>query len=331
MKYLTGFSVADKEMFEGRVRAGHGRRAGSTVLLVLVLLVLSVLLMAPSTSFATEEFAKATGKTCAVCHLDPAGGGELTAYGKSYQATLHASQEQAGPALPAKVARLAVGYLHFLTAILWFGTILYVHLVLKPAYASHGLPRGEVKVGIVSMAIMGITGAILTHFRITSPDMLLHTRFGILLIIKVSLYLVMVLTGLVAVLVIGPRLKKKIGAAPLVTTGALTLDDLARCDGKDGRPALFAFQNRIYDVTSSRLWKQGMHVGRHAAGADLTETLKQAPHGEEKILAMPQVGELVLSRQHAKPLHERVFYFMAYMNLGIVFVIVLILAFWRWG
>jgi predicted heme/steroid binding protein len=295
------------------------------------LLAFGVLFMTPASSFATEEFAKATGKACSFCHLDPAGGGELTAAGKSYAASLQVSPGQAAPSLPAKLARLAAGYLHFLTAILWFGTILYVHLVLKPAYASQGLPRGEVKVGLLSMAVMGVTGGILTCFRITSPEMLLHTRFGVLLLIKVSLYLVMVLTGLVAVLVIGPRLKKKMGAAPVLATGELTVDELARCDGKEGRPALFAFHDRIYDVTSSRLWKQGMHMGRHAAGTDLTEALKLAPHGEDKVLAMTQVGELLASGRHEKPLHERAFFFMAYMNLGIVFVIVLILALWRWG
>jgi len=26
--------------------------------------------------------------------------------------------------------------------VMWFGTILYVHLLLKPAYAARGLPRG---------------------------------------------------------------------------------------------------------------------------------------------------------------------------------------------
>ncbi|HJV36037.1 cytochrome B5 [Geomonas sp.] len=323
--------MADKQDFFKQGRGGGNRGVRLSFLLLYVLLALCVLVATPARSFATEQFAKATGKTCSFCHLDPAGGGELTAAGKSYAASLHASPEQAGPSLPAKLGRLAAGYLHFLTAILWFGTILYVHLVLKPAYASQGLPRGEVKVGLLSMAVMGVTGAILTCFRITSLDMLLHTRFGILLMIKVGFYLVMVLSGLVAVLVIGPRLKRKMGAAPVVATGDLTSDELARCDGKEGRPALFAFNNRIYDVTASRLWKQGMHMGRHAAGADLTEALKLAPHGEEKILAMRQVGELLSSGRQEKPLHERVFFFMAYMNLGIVFVIVLILALWRWG
>ena len=43
--------------------------------------------------------------------------------------------------------RFAAGFLHLLTAVMWFGTILYVHLLPKPAYASRGLPRGGLIVG----------------------------------------------------------------------------------------------------------------------------------------------------------------------------------------
>ena len=33
---------------------------------------------------ATEEFAETTGRECAVCHLDPSGGGELSPAGTAY-------------------------------------------------------------------------------------------------------------------------------------------------------------------------------------------------------------------------------------------------------
>ena len=36
-------------------------------------------------------------------------------------------------------------------------------------------------------------------------------------------------------------------------------------------------------------------MGRHNAGSDLTEALKLAPHGREKVAAMTEVGELIAS------------------------------------
>jgi predicted heme/steroid binding protein len=300
--------------------------------IVAVLLVMACMLTVVPLVYATEEFAAQTGQKCAVCHLDPTGGGELTVAGKTFAVTRHESTESPAASMFEKAFRLLIGYVHFLTAIFWFGTILYVHLVLKPTYAASGLPRGEVRVGLLSMAIMGISGAILAHYRINSIETLLHTRFGILLLIKVSLYLIMVLSAMFVIIFIGPRLKaKRREPHSGATTGEMTSDDLAACDGKDGRPAYFAFEGTIYDASGSRFWKQGVHMGRHYAGSDLTEALKLAPHGGDKIAVLPSVGSLVADAPRKKALHERVFYVMAYMNLMIVFLIVLILSLWRWG
>ncbi len=301
-----------------------------TIIAGIVLLSLFVLLP-PHPVSATEEYAGQTGQACAVCHLAPGGGGELTAAGKSFAGSRHAATESPGKTNIAKGLRLAIGFIHFLTAVFWFGTILYVHLILKPAYAVGGLPRGELRVGIISMIVMGITGAFLTFYRVTSFDTLIHTRFGILLIIKISLYLVMVLSALFVITVIGPRLKaRKKELPPTDATGEFTRESLASFDGKEGRPACFAFEGKVYDATQSSLWKQGVHMGRHNAGNDLTEALKLAPHGREKVTAMPSTGAFLAAAPRKTPLHERVFFFMAHMNLAIVFIIILILSLWRW-
>lgn len=292
------------------------------------------LLAVPSLCSATEEYAKQTGKECAACHLDPSGGGELTAAGKAFTESRKVSAEQPKSNYLSKGLHLVIGYIHFLTAIFWFGTILYVHLILKPAYAANGLPRGELRVGVISMIVMGVTGAVLTLYRVSSLDMLLHTRFGILLSIKVSLYLVMVSSAIIVITVIGPRLKAKKKESPLVDaiSDTITDEELASRDGKDGRSAWFAFEGKIYDATHSSRWQHGVHMGRHQAGTDLTEALKLAPHGQDKITVMPVVGKLTnVTFPRQTPLYERVFFFMAYMNLAIVFIIVLILALWRWG
>lgn len=307
--------------------------AASHCLIGLVLLCACALLL-PRVAGATEEYARQTGQACAACHLDPGGGGELTAAGRSFAASRNPQAELPKSNFLSKGFHLAIGYIHFLTAIFWFGTILYVHLILKPAYAVSGLPRGELRVGVISMIVMGVTGIVLAFYRVSSLDMLLHTRFGILLTVKVCLYLVMVSSAMIVITVIGPRLKAKKKESPLADTisGKVTLEDLVSRDGKGGRPAWFAFEGKVYDATQSSRWQQGVHMGRHHAGTDLTEALKLAPHGSDKVTAMPFVGEIAIATgPRQAPLHERVFFFMAYMNLIFVFTIVLILALWRWG
>lgn len=300
--------------------------------LIGIFLFSAYVILLPKEVGATEVYAKQTGQACAVCHLDPGGGGELTTAGKAFAKSLQTKTVNSERGMFVKGFRLAVGYIHFLTAIFWFGTILYVHLILKPAYAASGLPRGELRVGIVSMIVMGVTGAILSYYRVSSFDTLLQTRFGILLFIKICLYLLMVISALFVITVIGPRLKAK-RKEPSISdlSSELTLEDLATFDGKDGRPAYFAFEGKIYDATQSKLWKQGVHMGRHNAGNDLTEALSLAPHGKEKVTALTTVGGLIVGGPRKAPMHERVFFFIAHMNLTIVFVIILILSLWRWG
>ncbi len=56
-----------------------------------------------------------------------------------------------------------------------------------------------------------------------------------------------------------------------------TKSQLALRNGQDREEIWIAFQGIIYDVTHSRLWKNGKHY-EHWAGQDLTEELKDAPH-----------------------------------------------------
>lgn len=52
---------------------------------------------------------------------------------------------------------------------------------------------------------------------------------------------------------------------------------LALRNGQDKPQIWVAFEGKIYDVTSSRLWHNGKHY-EHWAGQDLTNELKDAPH-----------------------------------------------------
>ncbi|MEM4701271.1 MAG: cytochrome b5 domain-containing protein [Candidatus Bathyarchaeia archaeon] len=75
-----------------------------------------------------------------------------------------------------------------------------------------------------------------------------------------------------------------------------TEKELAQYDGKNGKPAYMAYKGKVYDVSSSFLWKDGKHQALHMAGMDLTDALKQAPHGEDVLKRFPVVGILRKSK-----------------------------------
>jgi predicted heme/steroid binding protein/uncharacterized membrane protein len=288
-------------------------------------------LCSPAVTGATTDYARQTGFGCGQCHIDAIGGGPLTQAGKDFLVDRKTRGLYRPLSTPQHVVRLIVGYLHMLAAIVWFGTIMYVHILLKPAYASKGLPKGELRLGWLSMVVLLITGVLLTVARVPSLETFTTTRFGILLGVKIFLYLVMLSSAVVVTIYIGPKLRKQKTLAPVLENGACTAEGLCQFDGKDGRPAYVAYQGAIYDVTKSRLWKNGSHVTKHAAGSDLTDLLATAPHGEDKILAMPRVGTLLAaSDKPRQPFHLRLFYVFAYMNLILVFVITFVIALWRW-
>ncbi|UCZ57441.1 hypothetical protein LGV61_03960 [Desulfurispirillum indicum] len=64
---------------------------------------------------------------------------------------------------------------------------------------------------------------------------------------------------------------------------------LQEYDGKDGKPAYVAYDGKIYDVSTSRMWKNGVHARVHKAGEDLTEAMKNAPHGAEVLKRFTEV------------------------------------------
>jgi predicted heme/steroid binding protein len=59
----------------------------------------------------------------------------------------------------------------------------------------------------------------------------------------------------------------------------MTLSKLALFNGQDKPEVYIAWKGLVFDVTASRLWKNGRHY-EHWAGQDLTEELKEAPHAE---------------------------------------------------
>ena len=67
---------------------------------------------------------------------------------------------------------------------------------------------------------------------------------------------------------------------------------LALRNGQDKDEIWVAYKGIIYDVTDSRLWRNGTHY-QHWSGQDLTAELSDAPHAEEVFERMEAVGRLV--------------------------------------
>jgi predicted heme/steroid binding protein len=75
------------------------------------------------------------------------------------------------------------------------------------------------------------------------------------------------------------------------TLPTYTKSQLALRNGQDKPEIWVALDGLIYDVTRSRLWREGKHY-EHWAGQDLTDELKDAPHNEKVFDKFKVIGRL---------------------------------------
>ncbi|MBL7848692.1 MAG: cytochrome b5 [Cyclobacteriaceae bacterium] len=73
---------------------------------------------------------------------------------------------------------------------------------------------------------------------------------------------------------------------PLVTLAQLSLRY-----GQDKPQVWIAYKGLVYDVSHSRMWKEGKHY-EHWAGQDLTMELPDAPHTDEVFERLTVIGRL---------------------------------------
>ncbi len=71
----------------------------------------------------------------------------------------------------------------------------------------------------------------------------------------------------------------------------ITTSQLALRNGQDKAEVWIAYKGLVYDVSISRLWKNGKHY-EHWAGQDLTDELKDAPHTERVFEKLTIIGKL---------------------------------------
>ncbi len=81
-----------------------------------------------------------------------------------------------------------------------------------------------------------------------------------------------------------------------------TQEELARYNGKDGKPVYIAHKGDVFDVSESKLWRGGLHMRRHSAGADLTADIQAAPHDAEVLGRYHQVGVLIKEESSVPPM-----------------------------
>ena len=80
----------------------------------------------------------------------------------------------------------------------------------------------------------------------------------------------------------------------------MTLEELSQYDGQEGRPTYVAIHGLVYDLSKCRYWKNGAHepsFGKAFAGKDLTQVLKETPHGMSRVKRYPIVGEIVNEKE----------------------------------
>ncbi|MEX2594598.1 MAG: cytochrome b5 domain-containing protein [Anditalea sp.] len=73
---------------------------------------------------------------------------------------------------------------------------------------------------------------------------------------------------------------------------SITKQQLSLRNGQDKPEVWIAFKGVVYDVSLSRLWRNGKHY-EHWAGQDLTEELKEAPHNENVFDKFEAIGSLI--------------------------------------
>lgn len=76
-----------------------------------------------------------------------------------------------------------------------------------------------------------------------------------------------------------------------LTLPTYTRSELALRNGQDRPEIWIAWEGKIFDVTESRLWKNGKHY-EHWAGQDLTEELADSPHGRRVFEGREPIGFL---------------------------------------
>ncbi|TFH46232.1 MAG: hypothetical protein E4G94_02855 [ANME-2 cluster archaeon] len=110
----------------------------------------------------------------------------------------------------------------------------------------------------------------------------------------------------------------------------MNLEELKKFDGSASK-AYVAYAGVIFDVTDSRLWKEGLHMRKHRAGEDLTMAFMEAPHGPDVLDRFQVVANVTGKERPAQTSSTvKIFKTLAVINFISAILVVLLSALLAW-
>ena len=305
------------------------------LLTLTLLFTASLLFLQAPMAQARPEFARFTGNPCSACHISPQGGGPLKPEGEQFRKSLKDLDIPMDPKLRIstgqRLLHFALYLLHIPFGVAWAGLFLYA---FGPALRKRGPvlpPAVYLRQIVYGAAVVLVTGPLLVAGRMKMVPGLFATRFGFLLLIKITAVLTLLVSTLALLwhikVVLARRYKRLARSLDSAADIELTPEDLLLFTGRDKRRALVAVDGKVYDVTGRNLWRGGVHPGGHHAGLDLTGAFGGAPHGKEVFERVKPVGRIVTPDT---PTRKGPMSWAVRLGIAASGVILVVVALWRW-
>jgi predicted heme/steroid binding protein len=109
--------------------------------------------------------------------------------------------------------------------------------------------------------------------------------------------ILIILFGVLAIIGLGYIFNQSTQPKPATSTTSvksseINTSNLSEYNGLSGNKCLVKVDGKIYDATNNREWKNGEHAksrGLAKCGMELSEVIKQSPHGKRVLDELPEV------------------------------------------
>ncbi len=297
---------------------------------------------------ATQIFADQTGKNCDHCHVGRPDDLEFTADGNlfvqnyyQFPSIVNGPAKSGMGALVERSLRRLLLAVHAAAAVALAGAAIFFGFVARPL-AREDLPAAERKFLWVSMGLAIGCGVLLVPFVFVPGNDFWHSRYGTYLGLKIVLTNMLVLLVTIRLIVARQTAQRRKEAEAFLANPdfarfkVFSSGDLKLFNGRKGRRALIALKGKVYEVTGSGNWQNGLHLNKHSAGADLTGAIAAAPHGEAVLKAVKEVGtyDAAMTASGSDELrrleaHVRRFDTVSWASAAVAAALAVTLAFWH--